>query len=337
MSIFQASLNGSYKARFLVALIAVSLIPAAVSLMNFGVFNNTPYQLTLVFSLLSTMSGAHVWLNLAYYVDPQWRAHFIGSPVVFYVIPLAIFWSTLGLLAQPNKTIGLSVLYGATFLNLWHHSKQNWGILAIVGKIRGRNVTALRSPLVYAWPFFIVPWALQLPELNALFGEEGLYGVSIVCIAVYAFYCLATAHRYRFSAGQDPLVMAAGITLCCYFMPLVLLYGKPYALFIWAAAHGLQYYLMVFASLSLRHRENVDLRGIIGSAGLTLAILIGLTVMSYAAAQSVAVPDMWSNLTLRVIMGTTVGINLIHFWVDTFIWKFSEQGIRTLHGQAFNF
>ena len=63
-------------------------------------------------------------------------------------------------------------------------------------------------------------------------------------------------------------------------------------------------------------------------------MLVGLTLMSYAA---VAVPDMWSNLTLRVIIGATLGINLIHFWVDTFIWKFSEKEICDLHGQAFNF
>jgi surface polysaccharide O-acyltransferase-like enzyme len=94
---------------------------------------------------------------------------------------------------------------------------------------------------------------------------------------------------------------------------------------------------MVFASLSLRNRENVDLRGIIRSSGFALAMLVGLTLMSYAAAQSVAVPDMWSNVTLRVIMRATLGINLIHFWVDTFIWKFSEKEIRDLHGQAFNF
>jgi hypothetical protein len=337
MSISQATFSSSYKSRYLVALIAVSSIPAAVSLMNFGVFSNTLYQLTLVFSLLSILSGAHVWINLAYYVDPQWRSYFNCNPVVFYFVPLAIFGGTLGLIAQPNKAIGLSVLYGATFLNLWHHSKQNWGILAIIGKIRGKNVTALRYPLIYAWPFFIIPWALQLPELKAFFGEQGLYWISIACIVVYAFYCLATAYQHRFSEGQDPVVIAAGIALCCYFLPLVLLYGKPYALFIWAAAHGLQYYLMIFTSLSLRNRESVDLRGIIWSSSLTLAMLVGLTVISYTASQSVSVSDLWSDLTLRVIMGTILGVNLIHFWVDTFIWKFSEKGIRNLHGQAFNF
>ena len=112
MSISRATFSSSYKSHFLLALIAVSSIPAAVSLINFGVFNNTLYQLTLVFSLLSTMSGAHVWLNLAYYVDPQWRSHFNHNPAVFYFIPLAILGSALGLVTQPHKTIGLSVVYG---------------------------------------------------------------------------------------------------------------------------------------------------------------------------------------------------------------------------------
>lgn len=66
-------------------------------------------------------------------------------------------------------------------------------------------------------------------------------------------------------------------------------------------------------------------------------MLIGLTFISYTASQSVSVSDMWSNLTLRVIMGTILGVKLIHFWVDTFIWKFSGKGIRNLHGEAFNF
>jgi len=31
------------------------------------------------------------------------------------------------------------------------------------------------------------------------------------------------------------------------------------------------------------------------------------------------------------------GINLIHFWIDAFIWKFSDAEVRKQHGEAFAF
>lgn len=326
-----------YKRRFLYALVAVSAIPAIVAIINFDVLNGAVYQFALMFSLLSIMSGAHVWMNLAYFFSARWRAHFRRHPFEFYVAPALIFFGTFALMAQPNKTIGMITLYGVTFVNLWHHSKQNWGILSIIGKVRGSDVSGLRKPLIYAWPFFVVPWMLQVPPIVEWAGQPLLFNIAVTSAAAFLLFCLYEMTRSGFFKNRDPLVIVAGVVLACYFVPLVAMYGKPYALFIWAAAHALQYYLMVFSSLSFKARETTSTAAIWRIAGYAALVLAALTCISWWASKTASSADMWLNLWPRMVFGAILGVNLVHFWVDAFIWKFSDKEVRNLHGAAFKF
>lgn len=137
-----------YRPAFLGALLAASFLPAVVSLLKFEVLDQSWYAITFFFSLLLIMSGAHVWLTLAYYLDPRWLKHFRAYPGPFFIAPAAILVCTVALVAQPHYGLGLATIYATTFVNLWHHAKQNWGIMSMVGKLRGADVSALRLPLV---------------------------------------------------------------------------------------------------------------------------------------------------------------------------------------------
>jgi hypothetical protein len=308
-----------------------------VSLINFEILDGTTYALTATFSLLTFLGGAHIWLTLAYYTDRRWLAHFNEHPVTFYLAPTAFVVATVALLVQPYKPVGQATLYGLTFLNLWHHSKQNWGILALVGKLRRGEVGALRRPLIYAWPFFLIPWMMQVPELNSFLGHDAIFAASVVSCVLYLAFSLYCSIAGDFMANRDPAVIIFGAALCAYFLPMILLAGKPYAIMIWAAAHGLQYYVMVWASLSLHRRATLLIARDVAGALVALAILVGLTFLSYATTQAVGSGDFWVSLPARAIFGIVLGVNLVHFWVDAFIWKFSNREIRGLHGEAFAF
>jgi len=270
----------TYRNWFLSGLLAASFLPAAISILNFDILNQSIATFTFLFSLLAIMGGAHVWLTLAYYTDAEWLAHFRKFPAIFFLAPALILISMTVLIAQPSKTLGLSVVYGVTFINLWHHSKQNWGVLSIVGKTRHANVSGLRNPLIYAWPFFIAAWCLQLPELTNLIGAHLLKMLSIGSAVAFAAFVVGSAWRGRFFENQDPIAGVFGIVLACYFMPLILLTGKPYALLIWAGAHALQYYLMVLISLSMKRRSEITFSAGMLAAVTSFAILVGLTFAS---------------------------------------------------------
>ena len=324
-----------YKNWFLAALLVASFLPAVVSVLNFEILNQSVAAITFLFSLLAIMSGAHVWLTLAYYANREWLEHFQKFPMIFFLSPVLILIGSIGIVSQPDKSLGISFVYGVTFINLWHHSKQNWGILSMVGKIRSQNVTQFRLPLIYAWPFFLMAWCLQLPELSRSIGPTHLKEASIICSVAYLAFSARFAWR-SFLLMKDPFTIAFGSVLICYFMPLILLVGKPYALLIWASAHALQYYVMVLISMSMKRRSEMSFStGSLAAAG-SLAILIAFTVASWLSSRAGA-GDFWSSLTARFIVGTVTGINLVHFWIDAFIWKFSSADIRQQHGEAFTF
>ena len=212
----------TYKNWFLSGLLAASFLPAVISILNFDVLNQSVATFTFLFSLLAIMGGAHIWLTLAYYADAGWVAHFRKFPIIFFLAPALILAGITVLVAQPSKSIGLSVVYGATFINLWHHSKQNWGVLSIVGKTRRANVSALRSPLIHAWPFFLAAWCLQLPDISNVFGVHLLKMLSIASAVAFITFVAASVYRGRFFDHQDPIAGLFGIVLACYFMPLIL-------------------------------------------------------------------------------------------------------------------
>lgn len=327
----------TYKNWFLSGLLAVSFAPAAVSILNFEILNQSVAAMTLLFSLLVVLGGAHVWLTLAYYTDRGWLAHFAKFPSIFFLAPALILICAIAIVAQPAKAAGLSFTYAVTFINLWHHAKQNWGVLSMVGKIRSANVSALRRPLIYAWPFFAVAWCMQLPEVVQAVGLTTLKHTALVSSIAFLAFAGRAAWEGGFFADQDPLVAAFGIALTCYFLPLIFLYGKPYSLLIWAGAHSLQYYLMVLISLSMKRRSVLSISASVLAGITALAILIGLTLASYFSAQATSSIDFWANPATRVIVGAVIGVNLVHFWIDAFIWKFSNSDIRKQHGDAFAF
>jgi hypothetical protein len=76
--------------------------------------------------------------------------------------------------------------------------------------------------------------------------------------------------------------------------------------------------------------------GTLSGVSITVAVLVGLTVTAYLVAQ-VSGGNMWADGSVRYLLGLLYGVNLVHFWVDAFIWKFSDKDVREQHGEAFAF
>ncbi|TDG10574.1 hypothetical protein E1N52_04320 [Paraburkholderia guartelaensis] len=326
------STASSYGSRFLFALIGASLLPSIVCLLNFGMTNGQVYPLAFVFTIISFSAGSHVWMNLAYLASPKWRAYFAKYPMRFYVVPALIMCTSIVAIAQPIKAIGVGYLCAMGFVNIWHHSKQNWGVLSLIGRARGRNVLPLMNPLCRAWIFFAIPLCMSFPAVANWVGQERLYDVALFCAAAFAAYCIFQIWKSKFLTNQDPLVIVAAIALLFYFVPFTFLWNKPWGI-IAAGAHSLQYHLIVISSLSLSNRK-ADKKIWFGAA-LTIGVMALLTAAAFVTIKTGW--QQWDNVWLRVVFGAFLGVNLTHFWVDAFIWKFNNAEVRKLHGEAFNF
>jgi hypothetical protein len=326
-----------YRSVLLFALIGVSLMPPLVAVLNFEITNASVYAITLSWSLLTVLGGAHVWITLAYYCDLRWLSRFRQQPVLFFLVPVTLVAASTALMLQYSMIVGLVLVYGAILLNMWHHAKQNWGILALIGRSRSCEVAALRLPLVYAWPFFLASICLYLPKLTGVTGALPLRSAALALAGAYVLLCGVALWRARELADRDPLLYLLATCLCLYFLPLATMQGKPYALLITLGAHALQYYLLVFMSLSLSGRRLVDVRALVLKGIIVAAVIVAATFAGYRASLSYGPPDLWESLTVRLVVGLTTGVNLVHFWLDALIWKFSDKRTREAHGEAFAF
>jgi hypothetical protein len=340
MSLATIAARSSYKGWFLTALLVATFLPALVSVANVDVFNQQEASLVFAFSMVAVLAGTHVWLTLAYYFDRRWLKLFSTNPLVFFVVPGAILLACIGVTVLSSNSVVLALIYGGTYVNLWHSSKQNWGVLSVVAKGRVADVSGIRLAIVYAWPFFIVPWTMQFPALDAAVGHALLYKLSIASAAAYVLFAAATISRSKGHFGNDPIVWLLIAEIAVFFLPLVLMYGKPYSVAIWAAAHGAQYYVFVLASLSLRQRKSSNWGPLLISLAIGLAAIAALTGLSLQFPKwagwgggPILFPDVWP----RVLIGVIKGVGLSHFWIDAFIWRLSQKEVRALHGDALAF
>ena len=331
------SVPGRYSRVFLCALIAVSLLPALISLIHFEMLNAGWYTVTLLWSFLVFLGGAHVWITLAYYGDLRWLSQFRQHPWIFFAAPIAIVAACVALMFQHNEALGLALVYSTVVLNLWHHGKQNWGILALVGKNRKVDVRNMRFALVYAWPFFIPAVTLYFADASTFVDAEVLRSLAYACAAAYVVFAASTLWRNQSALEKDSLVLLFCVALCIYFVPLIALNGKPYALFFFGGAHAMQYYLLVLVSLSMKSWRSVELKTTGLAFVLAFLAVAGTSYAAYEILQGYGPPSLWESTSVRLVVGLVTGVNLVHFWLDAFIWKMSDRAIRELHGDAFAF
>jgi hypothetical protein len=328
-----------YKTLFLWALVSASALPVTLCVIKFHITSPQVFLATLMFSTVAAMNSSHTWITLAYFFDRKWLARFAERPVIFFVAPAAIALFTVGAMLFSPAPLAIVLVLCGLFAATWHHAKQNWGIMSIVGKIRGQNVSALRLPLVNSWIFFALAWSIPMSDYAGKISSALLYQISMALLVAYVLYCGWSLKQSGLLFAKDPVTLVFSVLLLGYFVPAVVFQGKPYALIVFGFAHSLQYYILVLSSLALRERRvSVPSKLMLGIA-LFAALIAGLTIVGYFVIALITdnASVMWDSDAVRAAVGANLAISLIHFWIDAFIWKLSDKSIREAHGDALAF
>ena len=324
--------NLVYKDWFLATLILATFSPLVLSVVGYGLFGARVNPVMWTLGVVLMLSTAHMWITLAYYTDARWRTFFALRPMVFYGVPLALVGGMTLMLAFSPRPIGQAVVCGYALVNLWHHAKQNWGILALVGRIRKGDVMGLRAPVVWAWPFFLLPWIQFFPFAQDALGPWLPRAATTSGMAYLVFFGWHAA-RSGFIANRDPVLWLFAAAVAAYFVPIAFLPGS-YLILAFMSGHALQYYTLVSSSLILNARSRTTFASLALRASLLLAVLVGIT---WAALSVRGASGYVSSVTGGAALGLLMGVNFVHFWVDAFIWKFTEASVRKQHGEALAF
>jgi hypothetical protein len=304
---------------FQYSLLIVTLAPVTLALLP------RSSDVLAVSTAIGLIAGTHVFSTLYLYLTPDvfagvsnWRSTVIMAPLVLMV---AVF---LFLLAMPSWALLLFMLIYIHF-GIVHFGRQNLGVLTFsvrIGCQRPMDVFERRTIMagviagVCAAYTAFAP-ALMLPSYFPIdptpvapyFLKLWYLGAAIYVVLVP----LAVYHTFKERSSYDAPSLVLYLASVMFFAPLFLTADPLIAVSSWAVAHGLQY--LIFLAVHAGSRTRATLTGLIPVATLIVVAYVGYLLWN-------TYPQ-WGNETLaRIGAAAVVAINLAHYWVDMFLWKF---------------
>jgi hypothetical protein len=311
---------------FQYSLLTVTLLPITLALLP------RSSDVVVVSTAIGLIAGTHVFSTLYLYLTPDvfegvrnWRWTVIAAPIALMA---AVF---LFLLAMPTWTLVLFMLIYIHF-GIVHFGRQNLGVLTFsvrIGSQRPMDLFERRTIMAGVIAGMCAAYTAFAP---ALMLHPGYFPIDPTPVAPYflklwylgaAIYVvlipLAVYHAFKERSNYDAPSLVLYLTSVMFFVPLFLTADPLIAVSSWAAAHGLQY--LIFLAVHAGSRTRATIAGLIPVATLIVVAYVGYLLWN-------TYPQ-WGNEALaRIGAAAVVAINLAHYWVDMFLWKFQTPERR---------
>ena len=308
-----------------------------------------PVIFMLAFILVQETHFGSTW---TFYLDPDNRARFARRKWAYYYIPLLI----LAISALITWTVGLGMLLLIAFpLQVWHVTRQSTGFVNLyrgLGKDFSPTTRTVENWALYACSFTFLTAAL----FNFLDGSVSVLDNRLAVFEPYApiLGAVSTPVLWVLGLGTGGLVLAAlsrevrrarregtlNLTKTVVFAYSCILYA-PYMLcerledaaMMGVGIHHVQYLGIVW--LMNRNKYRVVHHSDMGTSLLHLlsknfpvrcVVLCGYGVAMYLLRRGGF--DIFNIDSVRWLFFLPVALNLVHFHVDAYLWRFSEPETR---------
>ncbi|MBT3813679.1 MAG: hypothetical protein HOE45_12200 [Gammaproteobacteria bacterium] len=310
-----------------------------------------------LFYLLLMAGGYHQVASVYLYFDDDAKKIINQHTWYFYFWPLMIASSIMLFYLLDNLSLESYLLQIYAMLTIYHYQKQNIGVYSLLAPSVGfgrmlpieRGLImggALVGMLVFTWP--IDRSLFQGTVLSTYKDSFEAASLILLCaLTLYTSYFACKNYLFIAAAQRQYLRAALLLSLVTFFWPMFIVQDKQTAFFMYATAHGLQYYVFIaIASVNgdkiqkLLQTEHV--KGVL-FRHFNLILFIALTALS---------AYIWKQLYLinpppifnfsdteikRAIFGLASSISLIHYWIDGRIWKIRHDDSRIFMRSKFQF
>lgn len=280
---------------------------------------------------------AHFGSTWFVYFDKKNREYYRQHPFIYYVMPPIIIAFVL-LLGYLNLT-ALVVLI--SIVSLYHVTKQSYGILQLYRmknceKDQIERDTEKRA--LFGWSLFFGGYgAFHLPDFRAFilpFEQPVRIGLWVL-FALTAYYSIKMVgqflRRERNSAQKNIFLLGSLILYSPYLYAAVILvdiYQMEIATLTSLIAHYMQYMGIVWLVNRNKYQDtneygqkNPLLKTVSKRIPVIVAVILGYGLLM--AAFRWGVPKQ-NEVLYKIIPNIVLALVAVHFYLDAFIWKFSN-------------
>ena len=281
-------------------------------------FTFPQYENILIFVTLLTLAEPHFGATWPFFLNKSNFAEIKNNKIKYIFGPIAlIIFCLIGFFY-----INYSFLLFFFALNLFHVTRQSFGICKLYKK--DEKELWYQEKLIYLFNFLFFAVGIlrfYVPIIN----EENIFIVNtiILCSLLFTFIF----YFIKFNDFENFLTFVTGTII---FLPICFVDKPIHAIVMGVTMHYTQYLALTYKICSKRRSENsfaeavkFNFFGIKNYNFLLIIVVYGLVMSLLSATGSNNPNEVFKSLIIIPITG-----QILHFYLDAYLWKFSVKHNR---------
>ena len=271
------------------------------------------FETQLIFITILLLAETHFGATWPFFLDKVNFPHIIKNKFSFIFVPIIItILCLIGFFLM--KSLFLLIFFGA---NVYHVTRQSFGITNLYTKDLIQKKFFINTIYAFNIIFFLIAFfRFYIPIITS----EDLIFLNIIMIVLlfFTFGYLA----YKFNISENFLTMVTGVLI---FYPVCFVTNPVHAIIMGVTMHYSQYLFLTNKVLIKRKNQSenyISQNFFFRYKFLTIIIIYSL-IMSVLSIFGKNDSEILSSLIVIPITG-----QMLHFYLDSQLWKFSEEHNR---------
>ena len=271
------------------------------------------FETQLIFITILLLAETHFGATWPFFLDRVNYPHILNNKFSFIYIPILITISCL-ISFFLIKNLFLLIFFAA---NVYHVTRQSFGITNLYTKELNQKKFYTNTIYIFNFIFFLIAFfRFYIPLIT----EEHLIllNFSMILLLILTFCFLAL----KFNVSENFLTMVTGVLI---FFPVCFVSNPVHAIIMGVTMHYSQYLFLTTKVLNKRtnQAEFYESKNFFFKYKFLITIVIYSIIMSVLSIFGKNDSVLLSNLIIIPITG-----QMLHFYLDSQLWKFSLKHNR---------
>jgi len=280
----------------------------------FILYNFPSLETTLIILTILLLAETHFGATWPFLLDKDNFEYIEKNKIALIMIPIIIIILSLIGFFFINKLF-LLIFFAA---NMFHVTRQSFGVCKLYCKEIHENKFQEISIYTMALIFFLIGFfRFYLPVIE----EENVLSLNIIVGALFIFLCLYYLKKYKYS--ENFYIFLTG---CLIFYPMCFVSSPVHAIIMGVTMHYTQYIYLTYNIFVLRKKNQSQINPQTFSNKFYNYFLIIFLYAIFMAGFSLF--GNVDNIYLQQLIIVPIIGQMLHFYLDSQLWKFSDKHNR---------